>query len=223
MAEQRHEVEREQKRLEDEVAAVESKAGRENDRLYSGSVTAPKELEALQAEVASLRSRQSDLEDRLLELMEAAEPLDAELEQIDAERLRLTEESARLEAVIAAAEREIEAETVASTAERDVHATAIDPNLLAEYDARRRRSGGVAVGRLQHGTCSACSLALSAVDVDQLARLPSDEIADCPECGVILVRGSADRRSRGPSDPAEGQERSEISGSETHPSSEPLR
>jgi predicted nucleic acid-binding Zn-ribbon protein len=188
VGEQRHEIEREQKRLEDEVAAVEAKAVRENDRLYSGAVTAPKELEALQAEVASLRSRQSTLEDQLLELMEAAEPLDAELDQIDSERLRLSDESARLEAVVAAAEDEIDAEEAAAATERESRAAAIDPGLLAEYEARRRRSGGVAVGRLQHGTCSACSLALSAVDVDRLARLPSDEIADCPECGVILVR-----------------------------------
>jgi predicted nucleic acid-binding Zn-ribbon protein len=220
VAEQRHELEREQKRLEDEVAAVEGKAVRENDRLYSGSVTAPKELEALQAEVTSLRSRQSVLEDHLLEVMEAAEPLDAELGQIDTERLRLAEESARLEAVIAAAEVEIDAEAATAAAEREAHVAAIDPELLAEYDARRRRSGGVAVGRLQHGTCSACSLALSAVDVDRLARLPSDEVADCPECGVILVRGSADGRDRGPSGPAEGQERSEISGSKTPGSAE---
>jgi predicted nucleic acid-binding Zn-ribbon protein len=222
VAEQRHELERQQKRLEDDVATVEAKAGRENDRLYSGAVTAPKELEALQAEVTSLRSRQSTLEDRLLEIMEAAEPLDAELDEIDAARSRLSEDSTRLEAVIAAAEVEIDAEEAAAEAEREALAATIGPELLSDYDARRRR-GGIAVGRLQHGTCSACSLALSAVDVDRLARLPSDEVADCPECGVILVRGSADRRSRGPSGPAEGQERGEISGSETHPSGEPLR
>ena len=37
--------------------------------MFSGSVASPKELSALQAEVASLKRRQSDLEDSLLDVM----------------------------------------------------------------------------------------------------------------------------------------------------------
>ncbi|MFT4989844.1 MAG: hypothetical protein ACI9BK_002622, partial [Acidimicrobiales bacterium] len=42
VAEQRHEIEREEKRFEDEAAIVTSRINKENLRLYDGSVTAHK-------------------------------------------------------------------------------------------------------------------------------------------------------------------------------------
>lgn len=183
-----HDVEREQRRLEDEVALVEDKAEREDQKLYSGSVTAPKELTALQDEVASLRNRQRTLEDELLEVMERAEPLAAELDEIAEEERRLEAHTGRLQAALTVAEAEIDAETAELTDERDAHARTITEALRRDYESRRQRYGGVVVGRLRGRTCSACSLALSAVDVDRITHLSDDEPVDCPECGVLLVR-----------------------------------
>src|SRR4051812_5799184 len=64
-----------QKRLEDEAAAVEAKAVEVNRKLYSGTITAPKELQAFQEDEASLRRHQATIEDKVLEQMELAEPL----------------------------------------------------------------------------------------------------------------------------------------------------
>ena len=47
--------------------------------MYSGSITSPRELQAMQTEVEQLRRHQRALEDRELELMESQEAIDAEL------------------------------------------------------------------------------------------------------------------------------------------------
>src|SRR5262245_58032654 len=47
---ERDRLAREEKRIEDEVASIEAKATAEDKRLYSGTVTAPKELQAIQEE-----------------------------------------------------------------------------------------------------------------------------------------------------------------------------
>src|SRR5436190_5474075 len=68
-------VERASRRLEGDIDSLTRKAKAEEGRLYDGSVANPKELEAIQHEVASLRGRRSRLEDNLLELMEQKETL----------------------------------------------------------------------------------------------------------------------------------------------------
>ncbi len=72
----------EQRRLENEVDAVRSRATRDEQRLQSGGVPS-KELEGLQHEITSLARRQSTLEDELLEVMERREESDARLISLD--------------------------------------------------------------------------------------------------------------------------------------------
>ena len=75
-------IRQEQKRLEDESASVAAKIAKDTATLYGGKVTAPKELESLQSEMALLKQRLDDFDDAVLEQMERAEPLDAEGEAL---------------------------------------------------------------------------------------------------------------------------------------------
>src|SRR5690349_9524682 len=76
----RHDVvSRDVRRLEDEAASAVAKVAEVEAAMYSGSITSPRELQAMQSEVDQLRRHQSALEDRELELMEGQESIDAEL------------------------------------------------------------------------------------------------------------------------------------------------
>src|SRR6478735_6012801 len=76
----RHDVvSRDVKRLEDEAASTVAKVGEVETTMYSGSITSPRELQAMQSEVDQLRRHQRALEDRELELMESQEAIDGEL------------------------------------------------------------------------------------------------------------------------------------------------
>jgi len=183
------ELDRSQKRLEDEVSLVEEKIAHENKALYSGSVTAPRELQALQDEIEALTRRQRSLEDDELDIMEAREPVDAmkveQLERRDVAAARLAEVSE----VLAAAEAEVDAELAAVLAARDAAAATIhDEALLREYERSRAQLGGVAIARLVGATCGGCHLMLSAVELDTIRKLPADARVTCEECGRLLVR-----------------------------------
>ena len=79
-----------QRRLEDEVAMVEAKVAQVDQTLYrSGTITSPKEAQALSDELASLGKRQRRLEDDVIELMEQIEPIDAELADLGTQRAEL--------------------------------------------------------------------------------------------------------------------------------------
>ncbi len=184
----RLELQRTLKRNEDELAALEDRAKREKDRLYSGEISGTRELLTLQEEVDGLRSRCSDMESDALELMEAIDEIETEVEA-----LATGLESA--ETAVAAAQKElaeakavVRAEIDQESAARSTEAADIGEAALASYEDLRTRMGGVAVARLRNGTCEGCHLGLSAMELDRIRHAPADEVCHCEECGRILVR-----------------------------------
>lgn len=184
----RDEVARRQKRLEDELAAVEAKIDEIDGRLYSGAVTIPRELQAMQAEVESLKRRRSTLEDDVLEAMTEREPLDEEIAGLDATRAGYDEEAARLRAAVAEVEVAIDAELARERQARAEAAAALPDDLSRLYEDLRRKLGGVGAARLVNGRCSGCHLTLPATELDRIRRAPPDALIRCDQCGRVLVR-----------------------------------
>jgi predicted nucleic acid-binding Zn-ribbon protein len=183
-----HELERTQKRLEDEVATLEDKAAGTDRQLYSGTVTAPRELQALQDEAGSIRRRIGLLEDQLLVVMEELEPVSVEVGEQGAARATADEEAGALGAAVAAAESSIDGEVARAAAARTALAAEVPPALLAQYERIRQRAGGVGIARLDGHRCTGCHLEVPNREVDQLRRAPADEVVLHEECGRILVR-----------------------------------
>ena len=184
---QRDAIGREQRRLEDEVATIEAKIADLDRTLYSGTVTAPKELQAFQDDIASLKRRQTQLEYEVIELMEQIEPLDEQLSQRASQRIALDEQGKALDAALAEVEADLTAEQQTLEGERAGLVAEIPADLLAEYERLRSQLGGVAIARLVGTNCGGCHLTLSAVALDQIRHLAPDQPAHCEECGRLLV------------------------------------
>jgi uncharacterized protein len=179
---------RSQKRLEDEIATVEARLRESDKRLYSGTITAPRELQALQDEVGSLKRRTSELEDELLDVLTAVEPVDEQQVALDTEAATLAGRRSEVEQRLQAAEAEVDAELAEVDAARVTTASDLPDAQLTEYERRRKQLGGIAVARLVGTSCGGCHLTLSAVEIDRIRKLPPDEPATCEECGRMLVR-----------------------------------
>jgi hypothetical protein len=176
-----------QRGLEDQIAGLVSKATQVDKTLYSGTVRVPRELQALQDELASLGRHQRTLEDRVLELMEEAEPIDAELASLTAQRDDDAAAARELSAAISEAESEIDQDMAELRGRRADALADVPPALLSEYEALRPRLGGIAVARLTNGSCGGCHLALAAVELDRIRHLPAGAVVHCDECGRLLV------------------------------------
>ncbi|NLV56361.1 MAG: hypothetical protein GXY13_12195 [Acidimicrobiales bacterium] len=185
---ERHRLDRDQGRLDDEVATLRSKAEAAEKTLYGGAITAAHELQALQDQIASLGRRVGELEDQELEIMVEREPFDEEAAAIGAELEALAARAADVQARITVAEAEIDAELDSERAARDAAAAEVPADLLAEYETLRASRSGIGVARLEHGTCQGCHIKLSAVELDRIKGLPDDELVHCEECGRLLVR-----------------------------------
>lgn len=180
-------VAEDQRRLENEVDAVQTRAKRDEQRLTSGGLPA-KELESLQHEITTLNRRQSTLEDELLEVMEQREGLDAELSTLTARQEQLDTERAALVARRDAALAEITAATVERSAEREAIAETLPGDLLALYDRVRAASGGVGAAMLRQRRCEGCRLELAGNELSAVRSAPPDTVLRCENCRRILVR-----------------------------------
>ncbi|MDQ2650219.1 MAG: C4-type zinc ribbon domain-containing protein [Actinomycetota bacterium] len=186
--ERRHELQRAQQRLEDEITTIRDKATAHDKQLYSGTISNPRELQAMQDEIGALKRRISQLEDQELELMEQIEPLDGAVAGFASERGAADEQAAALRARIAEAEVDVDAELEANRAGRNELAASVDADLLEQYEHLRKQLGGIAIARLVGNNCGGCHLQLSAVEVARLKKLGPDEPANCEECGRLLAR-----------------------------------
>jgi predicted nucleic acid-binding Zn-ribbon protein len=179
------ELERRLRTVSDERAALKTRIAAEEAKLYGGRVQAPKELQALEREVASLRRRLAVLDDQSLALMldrdAAAERLEAALARRGDKERAAGETTERL-----AAERgELEGKRRVVDHRRGAVAEGIDPTAVAAYEKVRRTRHGVGVAQVGADGCAACGCQLPRSTVEKVRA--TDELVRCPGCGRILA------------------------------------
>jgi predicted nucleic acid-binding Zn-ribbon protein len=179
---------REQAKVDTDVEQVRARMERDQQRLDSGQVGSPKELENLQSEIESLHRRQTELEDAELEVMEQREEVQTRLaalkEELSGVEASLADATARRDATLG----EIAADTEKTAAQRAETAATLPNDLLALYDKLRASSGGVGAAALHRGQCQGCHLQLNTTDLNRIKDAEPDEVIRCEECRRILVR-----------------------------------
>jgi|SRR5689334_19692387 uncharacterized protein len=187
VASRRDELAHEERRLDDEASSLRAKAAEVEAKMYSGSVSSPRELQAMQADVDQLRRHERTLETRELELMEELEPIDREFAELEEQRGTVMREVDAVRATLEASEAAIDREVADEQKARDAIAGQLDPGLVAEYERRRVRAHGVGVARLVGNTCQGCHLTIPSTEVERIRRAPEGTISFCDNCGCILV------------------------------------
>lgn len=174
---------RRQRETEAQVRDLTQKISTAEKQLMSGRVRNPKELEGMQANVASLKRRQGDLEEEIILAML----------EIDDSRARLStvqKQLATVEGSWQAQQKELTAERSQLLAElQDLagrfkgawsHVSPADKEL---YRTLRSRKGGRALALMQRNTCQACGVGLPTSLAQQVR---AGERIFCPTCGRLL-------------------------------------
>ena len=185
---QRIEVLTRQKRLEDEAAIIEAKADVDDNRLYSGEITAIRDLQALQDEIKGLRSRQGMLEERAIEALVEAEELAEQAESLEDQRRASDERITVLEAELESAEAAI-AEQLDSLAVTRAEATAsAETAAVAKYERMRETFGPSTAVPFDPSSGCGCPHQMPAVEVARIKRCAEGDVLDCAECGRLVLR-----------------------------------
>jgi predicted nucleic acid-binding Zn-ribbon protein len=180
------ELESRQLDLDLQVAPVRAKAAEVEARLYSGSVTSPKELTDLQKDLEQLGRQRRMIEDELLQV----------LEQLEAKRAGVRESEARLRRVEAdwtagqeqmrADEARLEAEIAELRERRAAQVARIPAAPVTTYDRLRRRRKGVAVVKVERGACLGCRLTVPTVILQRARSGMNPTPVQCPSCERML-------------------------------------
>ncbi|WP_202238511.1 zinc ribbon domain-containing protein [Actinacidiphila reveromycinica] len=179
---------REQTKAEQDVDQVRQRSARDQQRLDSGMVTSPKDLENIQREIASLAKRQSDLEDVVLEVMERRESAQERGTELAGRVEALEAEVAEVEQRRTAELEGIDAEGFTVAKEREVLAAAVPDDLIKLYDKLRAQQGGIGAARLYQKRCEGCRLELNITELNEVRSAPADTVVRCENCRRILVR-----------------------------------
>lgn len=185
---QREELGRRQAQLETELAETERRLAVINRQMRSGAITASRDLQAMADQVEGLERRRSNLEDAELEVLEALDPVDAEVGALEGRWVELDGEASRLRGEVAEAEVALDGQVATVAALREQAVALVSAGLLVTYERLRGRLGGVGAAPLVGASCGGCHLTLSASELDRARRLPPDAVVTCDQCGRILVR-----------------------------------
>jgi predicted nucleic acid-binding Zn-ribbon protein len=169
---------------EQELANLTARIKGHQGRLYSGSITNPRELGALQQEVQHLRATQSTQEDRVLEAMSAADEAQEAVKDKTTRRDTAAQSRQQEQGTLLERQRQVEVKLSDLRERRKTQAEGCEAALLQRYEQVRKLRGGKAVALAEGNTCQWCRVTLSASEVQRL-RLGA-ELVTCSNCGRIL-------------------------------------
>jgi hypothetical protein len=172
--------------MERDVEQVRARAARDQSRLDAGTGP-PRELEALQHELATLSRRQRELEDIELDLMEKREEAAEVLAGIESRLAKAREQYADAEQRRTEALSGIAKDEEFRRAGRVPLAADLPGDLVKLYEQIREQSG-MGAALLRAGRCGGCRLELSGGEKNRVRLAAPDEVVRCEECRRILVR-----------------------------------
>lgn len=174
------------RKLEREVDQLGQRREAEQVRMYGGDITNAKELQSLRAEITSIERRIGEHEDVMLEVLEDVETTEHEAADLQRQGDELDGRIAELTTARDGAAASHLAELGELKVARDRQRGAVENDLLTRYDAvRDRMGGGVAVGELREGMCTACRIELPLAEARELRSGPP--LTTCPQCRRLLV------------------------------------
>jgi predicted nucleic acid-binding Zn-ribbon protein len=167
------------------LKTVDEKRTKQEKRLYSGSISNPKELSAVEKEIQSLKSQQSELDGKALALYDSIENSKKDVESAR-ERLDKTEHAARKAMKAEMVEKkQLEAELAELTPKRnDTAAKVTNKQILSRYEAIRKRTNSTAIAKVVDHKCGECHVGMASFMIKALHE--GKELISCENCGRML-------------------------------------
>ncbi|NWG17859.1 MAG: hypothetical protein HXY41_14620 [Chloroflexi bacterium] len=172
--------------LELEIQSNADKIRATDERLYSGSVRNPKELQDMQQEIQALKRRNAELEDTLLEMMLAVEEAEAALASARADLQQITGDWETQNQNLLDEQARLKADETRLAEQRRQALSHISAEDLKLYNALKPRRHNQPVAVLDGDTCAACGVEQTMAIISDLDRGVS--LVKCMSCGRILVR-----------------------------------
>jgi predicted nucleic acid-binding Zn-ribbon protein len=171
--------------LELELESNTQKAQTSEERLYSGLVKNPKEMQDIQNEVDSLKKRNAQLEDQALELLMRVEEAEQALSEAQAQLEQVQAESSSQHQGLITEQTTLKDTVKQSISQREGVLKRITPSNQDIYKTLRPKKANRPVSLLSGDSCSTCGVEQT-MEIANAARR-QETLVYCENCGRILV------------------------------------
>ncbi|MCY4080104.1 MAG: C4-type zinc ribbon domain-containing protein [Caldilineaceae bacterium] len=175
----------EQQDLELESRSLTERIRESEASLMSGELSNPRELEALQTSIDSMKEHRTDLENRSVERLVMVDSLQATFEKKQAALVQAEEEWTNRKSSLETEIDQRKKEYLYLKRAREQVAEILSAENLEMYEHLRRRKNGVAVALLEDENCGACHTQVAVGILNNIRY--SDDLLSCPSCGRILL------------------------------------
>lgn len=174
-----------QKSAELEAQSLAGRIKESEQRLMSGQVRNPKELESLQSSIEALQRHRSAIETASVEALMKHEELSSQVVTVNAQLQRVQQAWSASQSELTEEENKLKRGYLQLKKQRDTLTESLDKVLLQQYEYLRERKAGVAVATVENENCSACHVRVPSGVLSTL-RSQSDKMVSCTSCGRIL-------------------------------------
>ena len=156
-----------------------------DERLYSGAVKNPKEMQDLQQEIDSLKKWRGELETQLLETIFATEEAEAALGVAEAALAQAAAMWENAHRGLLAEQADLKSRLEHNRQRRERALSELTPESLRIYDTLKAKKHNQPIALMQGATCGICGVAQN-MAVEREAR-QGFQLAYCTNCGRVLV------------------------------------
>lgn len=171
--------------LDLEIQSNIEKTRAADERLYSGAVKNPKEMQDLQQEIDSLKKWRGELETQLLETIFATEEAEAALGEAETTLAQVTAGWENAQHGLLTEQADLKSRLEHNRQRRERVLSELTPESLQIYDTLKTKKHNQPVALMQGATCGICGVAQN-MAVEREAR-QGFQLAYCTNCGRILV------------------------------------
>lgn len=166
------------------LQSMEARIRQAEADLYSGRIRNPRELEALQHDIDSMRRLHNEMELELLRLWEEMETQGREIHNAEQELSNIEKMFEHHVQRYQAQKARIESEIALRQERRTQLVARIDPAVFQRYETLRARLARRAVARVESEACAACRTKLTPYLAKRLRE--ETELVTCESCGRLL-------------------------------------
>ena len=178
-------LEHERKKLEDMIALQIEKIKKNEEKLFSGTITSAKELVNYQEEIKFLKQNNDNVESKAIELMISIDERKPKIKEIEKSKARIDSEIEMVKKEVGEKTKAISDAVKRLREKRATVISKIPKDALAKYEETKAKKGGIAVAVLKDRFCDICNMEIPTGDAEKIKDL--NKLYKCPLCGRMLI------------------------------------
>jgi len=178
-------LEHERKKLEDMITLQNDKIKKNEEKLFSGTITSAKELLNYQEEIKLLKQNNDGVESKAIEFMISIDDLKPKIKEIEKSKAQINSEIEIVKKEVDEKTKVINEAVKKLREKRTAVISGIPKDVLTKYEETKIKKGGIAVAVLKDKFCDICNMEIPSGEADKIKDL--NKFYKCPLCGRMLI------------------------------------